>query len=138
MRNKILIAEDHDDIRTIIRDRLMAEGYEVVTAVDGEDALDKIRQEDPDVILLDLMMPKVDGYQVLEEIRAHPVSGKWQPVIIISAKQEFQDIKKGFALKADHYITKPWRMEDILEGIRKLLILKEYRKNQPELDSASE
>jgi len=138
MKDKILIAEDHADIRTLMSDRLTAEGYDVVIAVDGQDALDKIRQEDPDVILLDLMMPKIDGYHVLQEIRENPTTIKWQPVIIISAKEEFQDIKKGFDLKADHYITKPWRMEDILDGIRKLLNLRENRKPQLDMNSLEE
>ncbi len=138
MKDKILIAEDHADLRTLMSDRLIAEGYDVVLAGDGQEALDKIRSEDPDVILLDLMMPKIDGYAVLETIRSSPSTPKWQPVIIISAKGEFQDIKKGFTLKADHYITKPWRMEDILEGIDKMLMLREIRKPQSDPSSSQE
>jgi len=65
-------------------------------------------------------------------LRDNPPREKWQPVIIISAKGELQDLKKGYELEADHYITKPWRMEDILQGIRKMLALNRQRKAVPQ------
>jgi len=126
---KILIAEDTQDILTVMADRLRHEGYDVVTAQDGQEAWEKIGAESPDIILLDLMMPKMDGYAVLEKLRREPPVAKWQPVIIVSAKGELQDMKRGFELEADHYITKPWRMEDILQGIRKMLALRIQRKS---------
>jgi DNA-binding response OmpR family regulator len=126
-KTKILIAEDTLDLLELLSDRLNYEGYQVVKAVDGQDAWEKIQHEDPDVILLDLMMPKMDGWTLLEKLRKSPPSKKYQPVIIVSALNELQDLKKGFSLEADHYITKPWEMADILKGIKQVLQLAKSR-----------
>lgn len=115
---KVLIADDEDDIRSVMEKRIASEGYQVVTAVDGEDAWQKIREEDPDLIILDLTMPKKDGMEVLTDLRKTPPSKKWQPVIIVSARSELKDIKQGLEMEADHYLTKPCQMEDVIKGIR--------------------
>ena len=122
-KTKILIADDEQDILTIMNKALVQEGYEVVTASDGEEAWAKIQSESPDVILLDLVMPKMHGYDVLKNLRQTPPSPKWQPVIIISALGQLEDIKKGYSLEADHYITKPCNMETVLKAIRIMMSL---------------
>ena len=72
----------------------------------------------PDIIILDLTMPEMTGWEVLTKLRKEPPSSKWQPVIIVSAQSESDKIKEGLAAEADHYLTKPCRIEDILKAIR--------------------
>ena len=96
-------------------------GYEVLTAANGQEALEVIRTQSPDVIILDVMMPKMDGFTVLEEIRKHPDARKWQPVIMVSGHTGLEDLQKAFDLEADHYITKPCKIEDI-QKIMELMI----------------
>ena len=129
---KILIAEDNRDIIVLMSDRLTKEGYDVIVAYDGQEAWDKIVKDNPDIILLDIMMPKVDGFSLLERLRDEPPTSKYQPVIIISAKGEIQDMKKGLSLEADHYITKPWKIEDILKGIKTVMQVLPQRKSRLE------
>ncbi|MCX5714425.1 MAG: response regulator [Candidatus Omnitrophica bacterium] len=122
MGYKILIVDDERDIVEPLKSRLLKEEYEVVAAYDGEEALAKIKEADPDVILLDLILPKVNGFEVLKEVRQF-YTDKWRPVIIISAKKELDSIKKGYALEADHYLTKPCSMENILRAIETMISL---------------
>ena len=126
---KVLIADDEPDILSIFAARVSREGFLVIKASDGEQAWQKIQSESPDIILLDLTMPKMDGFTVLKKLRESPPSSKWQPVIIISARAEFEDMKQGFSLEADHYITKPCNIEDILKGINLMLRLIPQRKS---------
>jgi DNA-binding response OmpR family regulator len=125
---KVLMADDEEDILRIMANKVKAAGYEVVTAPDGQEALNKIIKEDPDIILLDLNMPLKDGFQVLKEIRENPPSQKWMPVIIVSARRELQDLHKGYTLEADHYMTKPCKIEDILKAIQLMVRLIPQRK----------
>ena len=122
-KTKILLAEDEETVLEIMGERIAADGYEVILAKDGAEAWEKIQTENPDVIILDLTMPKKHGFEVLKDLREHPLSSKWQPVIIVSAHAELDDMKKGYALEADHYITKPCRAEDILKAIRLMIKL---------------
>ena len=125
---KILMADDEPAILEIMAKKVGMAGYEVVTAVDGQDAWEKIISEAPDVILLDLTMPRKDGLEVLKDLRQNPPSSKWQPVIIVSALREFKDIQTGFSLEADHYLTKPCSMEDVLKAIQLMIKLIPQRK----------
>jgi len=129
---RILIADDEPDILAIMAKKIKDAGYAVLTAGDGQEAWDLIGRENPDIILLDLIMPKMDGYAVLRKLREDNASPKWRPVIIISAQGELDDIQKGFALEADHYITKPCRMEDVLKGIQLMARLIPQRKTEGE------
>ena len=129
---KILIADDEPDILDIMVKKVEAEGFAVIAAQDGQEAWEKIQSGLPDVILLDLMMPKMDGFTVLEKLRKNPPANKWQPVIIVSAKNELSDMQKGFSLEADHYLTKPCRMEDIIKAIYLMLKLIPQRKSLSE------
>jgi len=93
-----------------------------VTAYDGEEALLKLKGENPDIILLDLIMPKMNGFEVLKEIRARH-NDKWRPVIIISAQHDLESVKKGYELEADHYLSKPCTIDNVLRGIRTMISL---------------
>lgn len=132
---KVLLADDEPDVLKVMAKRIVSDGFSVVTAHNGEDAWEKIRQENPDVIVLDLNMPGLDGFAVLKNLRERPPSGKWQPVIIVSARAELNDMQRGFSLEADHYITKPCNIEDILKGIRMMVALIPQRKSKVELDN---
>ena len=126
---KILLADDEDSVLQIMAKRISAAGYNVVTACDGQEAWEKIVSEDPDVIVLDLTMPKMDGWQVLEKLRSSPTSKKWQPVIIVSGSDETHNMQKGFKLEADHYLIKPCRIDDIVKAIRLMVSLIPMRQN---------
>lgn len=127
MSYKILVVDDEKDVVETLKNRLVREGYEVTAAFDGEEALRKVKEEDPDIILLDLMLPKLNGFEVLREIR-EKYTDKWRPVIIISAQTEIDSVRKGYILEADHYLTKPCAMENILRGIRIMVSLIPLRK----------
>ena len=129
---KVLMADDEPDVLEIMAKKVRQAGYTVVTASNGEEALAKIRSESPDVILLDLNMPKMDGFMVLKNLRENPTGSKWQPVIIVSARNELDDMKEGFSLEADHYITKPCNVTDILKAIRLMVNLIPQRKTAEE------
>ena len=116
---KVLIAEDEKDVAETLERGLRREGFEVVVALDGEEAKLKIDQESPDVILLDVIMPRLNGWEVLRWLRLEKHSST--PTIIVSAKAEMTDVKKGYALEADYYIIKPIKMQDVIKGINTLL-----------------
>ena len=120
---KILMADDEEDILAVMSKKISKAGYLVVTAKDGQEAWDKIKSESPDIILLDLTMPKLDGFQVLKNLRETPPSGKWQPVIIVSARRELEDMQRGFSMEADHYISKPCTVADILKAVQLMVKL---------------
>ena len=123
MAIKVLIADDEEGILEIMAKSIAKQGYEVVTARDGVEAWDKIISENPDIIVLDLTMPNMDGWSVLYKVRSEPPSQKWQPVIIVSAQGEISSVQKGLDLEADHYLTKPCRIEDIIKAIRLMVSL---------------
>ena len=122
MAYKLLLVDDEKEIVETLQPRLIREGYEVVVAYDGEEALAKVRQDNPDIILLDLMLPKLNGFQVLKEIR-QKFKDKWRPVIIISAQTELETVRKSYNMEADHYLTKPCNIENVLRGIRTMISL---------------
>ncbi|HBO97558.1 MAG TPA: hypothetical protein DE315_06085 [Candidatus Omnitrophica bacterium] len=128
---KVLMAEDEPEVLDIMSRKVAAAGYTVITANDGEEAWEKIREESPDVIVLDLIMPGRNGLEVLRNIREKPTSGHWQPVIIVSAKRELEDLQEGYALEADHYITKPCQIEDILRSIQLMVRLIPQHRGHP-------
>lgn len=131
---KILVADDESEVLEIMARKLRGEGFFVVTAGDGQEAWQKIQAEAPDIILLDLVMPKMSGFEVLKQLREDPPADKWQPVIIISAKSELEDLQQGFSLEADHYLTKPCNFEDVLKAIRLMVSLLPQRKSRQEID----
>ncbi|MFH1996771.1 MAG: response regulator [Candidatus Omnitrophota bacterium] len=124
---KLLIAEDEPDIRLGLKLQLEARGYEVLEAGDGVEALAMVEKHDPDVVILDLMMPKKDGYAVVAELKQQP---KWRPVILVSALNDTRDVLKGYKHEADYYITKPYKIEKLIEGIKVMASLIPIRRQQ--------
>jgi DNA-binding response OmpR family regulator len=122
MGYKILVVDDEREIVETLKNRLLKEGYAVASAFDGEEALAQVKAENPDVVLLDLMMPKLNGFEVLKEIRENH-KDKWRPVIIVSAQDELDTLKKCYNLEADHYLVKPCKLENVLRGIETMISL---------------
>jgi DNA-binding response OmpR family regulator len=114
---KILVVDDNPNIVKLLEYRLKANKYEVITAHDGEEALEKVRQEKPGLILLDVLIPKLDGYQVLSILKADE-QYKDIPIVMLTAKGQIKDMKKGLELGADSYITKPFDPDVLLEIIK--------------------
>jgi len=119
-KGKILVVDDEIYIVHILDFSLGMEGYEVVTALDGEQALERVASEKPDLIVLDIMMPKLDGYEVCRTVKSNPAT-KNVPVILLSAKGRNVDQKMGFDVGADDYITKPFSPRKLVERINQLL-----------------
>jgi two-component system alkaline phosphatase synthesis response regulator PhoP len=119
-KGKILVVDDEVYIVHILDFSLGMEGYEVVTALDGEQALAKVKTEEPDLIVLDIMMPKLDGYETCRILKSDPET-KHIPVILLSAKGRNVDQKMGFQVGADDYITKPFSPKKLVERINLIL-----------------
>ncbi|MBQ1237144.1 MAG: response regulator transcription factor [Oscillospiraceae bacterium] len=117
MAVKVLIVEDDKNISDLLQLYLQKEGYTVVAAADGGDGLSKFRSENPDLVLLDLMMPVMDGWAVCRVIRAESQT----PVIMLTAKGETDDKVQGLKAGADDYITKPFEMKEVLARIEAVL-----------------
>lgn len=115
MARKILIVEDDENIRELLRLYLEHEEYEIVEAANGADGLSKWKAENPDMMLLDVMMPIMDGWAVCKEIRD---SGSDMPIIMITAKGETKDKVSGLELGADDYIVKPLEMREVIARVR--------------------
>jgi DNA-binding response OmpR family regulator len=129
MNFKILVVDDEPDILQVVSKRLIREGFEVACACDGEDALVKFPEFNPDLVLLDLTMPKLNGFEVLKQIR-EKYTDRWRPVIIISAQMELDTLRKCYNMEADHYLTKPCAIDVILRGIETMRSLIPLRVNQ--------
>jgi DNA-binding response OmpR family regulator len=119
-RKRILVADDEIYIVHILEFTLTMEGYEVLTAADGEEALRRVENDRPDLVVLDIMMPKMDGYEVLRRMRADQDS-RQTPVILLSAKGRPIDRETGLDTGADDYIVKPFSPRRLLEKIQDLL-----------------
>jgi len=117
---KILLADDEEDIKTVISLYLSAKGYEVVTAYDGLDAIDKAKTEKPDLILLDVMMPIMNGFEVCQKLQGDPETQNI-PIIMLSAAAQSETITKSIELGAKDYIVKPFEPERLDKMIFKYL-----------------
>jgi len=120
MPPKILIVDDEPNIVIPLQFLMEQNGYRALVAQSGEEALEMISKEKPDLVLLDIMLPGVDGFEVCEIIRLNP---EWRHtrVIFLTAKGRDVDIAKGMVLGADEYITKPFSNQQIIEAVKKLL-----------------
>lgn len=116
-KTKVLIVDDEATIRRILETRLKLSGYQVDIAIDGEDAIEKFNTCHPDVVILDIMLPKIDGFAVCKEIRSYSEV----PVIILSAVTDVQDRIKGLEMGADDYVTKPFSPNELEARIRAVL-----------------
>ena len=115
---KILIVDDEPSMRLGLKDNLEFEGYEVYSAEDGEDGLSKIESHSFDLIVLDIMMPKISGFDVCKKIRA---DGNKTPIIFLSAKSEELDKVLGLEFGGDDYLTKPFSVRELLARIKAIL-----------------
>ena len=114
---QILVVEDDQDIQELLQNYLENEGYQVVVASDGEEAIDVFHEENPDLILLDIMLPKLDGYSVCKAMREEADL----PIIMLTALDSEQNQIQGFDLKVDDYITKPFSVPLLLKKIEAVL-----------------
>ena len=121
---RILVVDDDPTNVEVLRVRLSAQGYEVVTAADGDEALQRARTLEPDLVLLDVMMPKLDGISVLKELKAD-ITPRFVPIILVTAKAETRDIDGGLEAGGDGYITKPFEQAALVARVRSLLRIKE-------------
>jgi len=120
MIKKIVLAEDEPQIARLVEFKLKKEGYQVVSKGNGEEALAAIKAEKPDLILLDVMMPVMDGYEVLRRVKEDE-NLKNIPVVMLTAKAQERDVVKGIDLGADDYITKPFHPAELLARVKKIL-----------------
>jgi DNA-binding response OmpR family regulator len=128
MNERILIIEDETPMRTALADLLLSEGYRPLTAVDGESGLKRALAEKPDLILLDVMMPRLDGFALCAELRrlANDV-----PVLMLTAKGQIEDRVTGLDAGADDYLVKPFSMVELLARVRALLRRMERKAKSP-------
>ncbi|MDP3921659.1 MAG: response regulator [Candidatus Omnitrophota bacterium] len=120
MGKKILVVDDEAPILTIMQARLKANGYEVITAMDGQEGLHKARSEKPDLIILDVMLPKMDGYRVAQILKLDD-QFKQIPIMMCSAKVQDDERKAGMQVGANAYLTKPFQSEVLLNKVKELL-----------------
>lgn len=129
MREKIVVIDDDDKITSMLRRSLAFEGYTVFTANHGMDGLKQILEHEPDVVILDVMMPQLDGWEVVRRIRE---GGLEVPILMLTAKDEVADRVKGLDLGADDYLVKPFALEELLARVRVLLRRKASEKAEPQ------
>src|SRR2546422_4638109 len=120
---RILIADDTPANLHILQLRLAANGYEIITATDGEEAIAAARQHQPDLILLDVMMPKLDGIEVCRRLRADPAL-PFVPIILVTAKADSKDVVAGLEAGGDEYLTKPVDQAALVGRVKSMLRIK--------------
>ena len=121
---KVLVVDDDDVIRQLITVNLELEGFQVATAVDGHDCLDKVRDVRPDVVTLDVMMPKLDGWEAASRLREDPETAGIK-VVLLTARAQEADLQRGDRIGVDAYLTKPFDPDDLIATVRRLAGLPE-------------
>ena len=116
---RVLVVDDDDVIRQLITVNLELEGFEVATAVDGQDCLDKVKDVEPDVITLDIMMPRLDGWEAAGRLRADPDT-EHVKVVLLSARAQEADLARGSRIGVAAYLTKPFDPDELIEVVRRL------------------
>lgn len=120
MAYKILVVDDEPTIVRLMEFILARQGHTVLVAINGEEALEKIKSQHPDLVLLDIMMPRIDGYEVAQRLRADGETAEL-PIIMLSAKAQEEDIRKGVDVGVDEYITKPFTPDHLVQVVAKHL-----------------
>jgi len=118
MSHRILFVEDEADLTLIVADTLKSQGYDVVTAADGAEGLDKFRQNGADIVIADVMMPKMDGFSLSRAIRKLSPS---VPLLFLTAKSTIDDVEEGFESGANDYLKKPFELRELIVRIKALL-----------------
>lgn len=116
---RVLVVDDDDVIRQLITVNLELEGFDVSTAVDGQDCLDKVAEVAPSVITLDVMMPRLDGWEAASRLRADPATADIK-VVLLSARAQEADLERGNRLGVDAYLTKPFDPDELIDVVRRL------------------
>jgi DNA-binding response OmpR family regulator len=116
----VLVADDDPDILALVRFRLEREGCDVVSAADGQAALELALDHTPDLAVLDVMMPRLDGYEVTRRLREHEAT-KGMPIILLTARVGESDLERGFEMGADGYVTKPFSPQMLRERVQAAL-----------------
>jgi DNA-binding response OmpR family regulator len=124
-KKKVLVVDDDKDCVQLVKDFLESRGFEIVTAVEGETGLAKAKALKPDLIILDVMMPLMDGITVLQKLKENPATQSI-PVIMLTAKDRDEDVLKGYKHGAEYYITKPFELNQLILGVN-LMIGKENK-----------
>lgn len=119
-KKKILLVDDEKDVLATLQSLLLTEGFNVVTATDGMEALNKVKAESPDLILLDIMLPKLDGFKVCHLLKFNDEFKKI-PIIMITARAQDEDMEKGKAVGADFYLIKPFDFKILVAKMEELL-----------------
>lgn len=127
MKNKVLFVEDEADLSLIVADTLRGIGYDVVTAADGVEGLDRYRSEGADIIVADVMMPRMDGFTMAKGIRKMSPE---VPLLFLTAKSTIDDVEEGFEIGANDYLKKPFELRELIVRIKSLL--KRYGANRQE------
>jgi DNA-binding response OmpR family regulator len=121
MQQTILIAEDNPDIQSLVRHALEGDGYWVHVVSDGKEALDAYRELAPDLLVLDLMMPRLSGFEVLRELKESGELRRQSPVLILSSRNAEADVTTGFDLGVSDYLTKPFMVSELRARVKALL-----------------
>lgn len=116
---RVLVVDDDDVIRQLITVNLELEGFDVVTAFDGQDALDKVKDADVSVVTLDVMMPRVDGWEAAARLRSDPDTAHIK-VVLLSARAQEADLQRGEKIGVDAYLTKPFDPDELIDIVRRL------------------
>ena len=119
-KNRILIVEDEESLLKLESILLSSKGYNVTGVMDGRSALDEISANPPDLVILDIMLPELDGFEVCRHIKENPAT-KNIPVVMLTAKKNSQDYARGMEMGADAYMTKPFKSAKVIETIEGLL-----------------
>jgi CheY-like chemotaxis protein len=117
---RVLVVDDSAVIRQLISVNLELEGFEVVTAVDGQDALDKVHEVQPDVVTIDVKMPRLDGFETVERLRADPLTADLK-IAMVTACAQAVDLRRGASVGVDAYVTKPFDPEALVRTVRDLV-----------------
>ncbi|HEX9696631.1 MAG TPA: response regulator [Actinomycetota bacterium] len=120
MAKKVLVVDDDRVIQQLLVVNLELEGYDVDTASDGEQALEKIASVDPDIVLLDIMMPKYDGWEVCRRAKADPATAHI-PIIFLSARAQDLDVRRGYEIGVAAYMTKPFDPLELMDVVKRVL-----------------
>src|SRR4051794_9691596 len=120
VEGRVLVVDDDDVIRQLITVNLELEGFEVITAVDGQDALEKVKDAAPQVVTLDVMMPRIDGWAAAAQLRADPETAHIK-VVLLSARAQEADLQRGERIGVDAYLTKPFDPDELIDLVRRLM-----------------
>lgn len=117
---KILVADDSTTVRRLVCARLRADGYQVVEAADGQETVERARSEQPDLIVLDKVMPKMDGFEVVRELRGSPATAR-VPIVMLTQRTSEEDVLGGLRLGVEEYMPKPFSPHELSARVRRIL-----------------